>query len=147
MDIDSISPQEAPSRRRSAWLSFLILLTIINTLISLAVLAASVFNAAAFFISIPVLDTLLIEDSAGGWMYLLAKLLAAGATLAGAVYMWKLKRIGFWYYLSAQVFLLSMPFLFLLDLGMGYLLVRLLVNSIFALLFVFLYLLQLKNMN
>jgi len=149
MDTDSLPVQTELLRKRSAWLSFLIILTFIMVGIDFIVVFATAIGGwfSAFLSRIPIMDTMITEDSSGRWFFLLIKFIVLALLLTGAVYMWKLKRRGFWFYLTAQLLLLLIPFIFLLNLGIGYLLVRLLVNTIFSLFFVLLFLPQLKNMN
>jgi hypothetical protein len=149
MDLDMSAEQPQAIKKRPRWLSFLIIMTCTGIVIDLVIVAAAAIGSGFSILlrSVPIIDTMLIEDSAGGWLYLFVRIIVLAALSAAAFNMWKMKRLGYWLYLGSQALLLLIPFIFLLKLGTGYLLVRLLLNTIFALLFVMLYSIQLKNMN
>jgi|WetSurMetagenome_2_1015567.scaffolds.fasta_scaffold229984_2 hypothetical protein len=149
--IDEIAPplKAERVRKRSSGLSFLLILTFIGSGIGFFMTIVLAFggNWAGFFKTLPVVDTILRDDSIGNWLYIAVKIIIYGASLTGAVFMWKLKSPGFWIYFSAQILLLAIPFLFLRELGISYLLVRLLTNAVFTLLFIMLYAIRLKQMD
>ena len=64
-----------------------------------------------------------------------------GASLFGALQMWKLKKAGFHFYVTAQVLLVLHPALFLKAPGIPYF------QILFTLIFILLYGLHLKNMS
>ncbi len=98
-------------------------------------------------LSLPFLDTIMHEDAAGNTFYLIVKMILYAVIAAGLVLMFRLRKSGFFLYLSAEVLMLGLPFLFLTKLGVSYLLVRLLVNTIFTLFFLMMYSLYLKKMK
>jgi hypothetical protein len=141
--------QTLPIRKRSAWFSFIIILTFIGSGTGLLIAIASLIGGqfSAIFLKIPVLDAILLDDLYGSWLYILIKMLLYASSLTGAIFMWKMKRKGFWFYLATQALLLIVPFIFLVKPGIAYLIDRLFVNAIFTLFFVILFALQLKNMD
>jgi hypothetical protein len=148
---DEVTPAEqaTPIRRRSAWLSFIIILSFAGSGGGLLIAIASLIGGAfsSIFLKIPVIDAMLLDNLYGSWVYILIKILLYATSLTGVIFMWKLKRRGFWFYLDAQASLLIVPFIFLMEHGFAYLTDRLIVNVIFALFFIILYTLQLKNMD
>jgi hypothetical protein len=149
MDAKPLTEQTATSGKRHVWLRFLLIITFAGIVVDLIIMAASAAGAGLyeFILTVPIADTLLIEDSICGWIYLLVKFILLAALFTGTLYMWLLKRRGFWIYAISQLALLLIPFVFLSGFGTNYLLVRLLVNTIFTLLFILLYAMQLKNMH
>ncbi len=65
--------------------------------------------------------------------------------LLGVIYMWQLKKSGFYLYTGAKIFIVLIPFIFL---GFNFLTyIALVVNGLFVLLFIILYAVNLKHMN
>jgi hypothetical protein len=91
------------------------------------------------FSNIPVLDSIITEDTHGNNFYLLTKPVLYALSIAGAAVMWTLRSSGFYMYLGAQLVLLAFPFIFLTHLGIKYLLVKFFIDLIFSVLFILLY--------
>ncbi|MEI6766631.1 MAG: hypothetical protein WCM76_13440 [Bacteroidota bacterium] len=98
-----------------------------------------------FFSSIPVLDSIITEDTHGNNFYLLTKPVLYALSIAGAAVMWTLRSSGFYMYLGAQIVLLAVPFIFLSHLGINYLLVKFFIDLIFTALFIMLYAFQMRR--
>jgi hypothetical protein len=135
--------------KRTVWFSILLILSYAGgvTGLLIAVVSAVGGQVETFFKTLPVFDTILLEDSTGNWFYLLLKILLFAGSLTAVTFMWKLKRIGYWLYISVQIILLVIPFLFLNKLGFAYISVRFIMNTIFTLLFIMLYSVQLKRLS
>jgi len=88
-------------------------------------------------IDLPGID--LIRNANKG--FFLAGTVLFGASLYGAFQMWKLRKTGFHFYVTAQVLLVLHPVLFLKSPGIPYF------QILFTLIFIILYGLHLKNMS
>jgi hypothetical protein len=97
------------------------------------------------FSNIPVLDSIITEDTHGNNFYLLTKPVLYALSIAGAAVMWTLRSSGFYMYLGAQLALLVVPFIFLTHLGLNYLLVKFFIDPIFTALFIMLYAFQIHR--
>jgi hypothetical protein len=147
---DVASPvQQQPQLKRTLWFSILLIISFAGSGAGLLLAFVSVIGGQmeTFFRTLPGADTILIEDASGKWFYILLKILLFACSITGVAFMWKLKRIGFWLYLSAQAILLVIPFLFLNKLGYAYIGVRFIINTIFTLFFIMLYSIQLKRLR
>ena len=149
MDEVNAAEKAIPARKRTSWLSFLIILSMVSSGVELIIGFASLIGGrfSGMFLKVPVLDAILLDNLYGNGLYISVKIILFALSLTGVIFMWKLKRLGFWFYLAAQVLLLIIPFILLTKPGIAYLLERLTVNVIFVLFFVILYSLQLKNMD
>jgi hypothetical protein len=135
--------------RRPVWLSILLLLSFTGSMtgLFLALISGVGGQIESFFRTLPVFDTILLEDASGNWIYIVLKVVLFAGSITGVAFMWKLKRVGFWFYLASQVVLLVIPFLFLNKLGFAYIGVRFIMNVIFTLFFIMLYGIQLKRLG
>jgi hypothetical protein len=140
---------EQPAGKRTVWLSTLLVLSFAGGTTGLLLAMVSLIGGQVeiFFRTIPVFDTILLEDASGNWFYILIKMILFALSLTAVAFMWKLKRLGFWFYFAAQIILLMIPFLFLSKLGFAYIGVRFIINTIFTLLFIMLYSIQFKRLT
>jgi len=77
----------------------------------------------------------------GGPYYFMLSFIFFGTSLLGAIYMWKLKRIGFHFYTISQILILILPALFLQGKGIS------LYSFFFTGLFIGLYAINLRAMR
>lgn len=129
------------SRTAPRGLRLLALLSWLNTLTALILSIGLLIGGKAFAygVSVPMFDTLLRDDSNGGWTYVIIKMFLYVASFVGVVYLWKMRKAGYWVYFAAQILLLLLPFAFLGALGWDYLLVKLMISTVFTLLFLLLF--------
>jgi hypothetical protein len=104
-------------------------------------------KAFALACNVPLLDAMLRDDSNGGIAYLLLKTVLFLASATGLAFLWKMRKLGFWIYLGAQILLLLSPFLLMNSLEVDYLLVKLFINTVFTILFILLYSYYYKLLN
>lgn len=150
MNHESVSPINIERvKSRPFGLTIILILSFIGCCIGLLLAIASIFGGQieTFFNNLPVMDAILRDDSLGNKFYIALKLVFYCASFMGVFFMWKLRKKGFWIYLVTQISLLAIPFLFLAELGTSYLLVRLLINTVFLLLFIMLYSFYVKLMD
>lgn len=77
----------------------------------------------------------------GGKRFFIAGFFLYGISLAGAIQMWKFKKIGFHLYTAAQIFILLLPVVFIKDLPFSY------IGLIITALFIYGYHSQMKFME
>ena len=91
---------------------------------------------------LPSMYNMMVDDMkillSGGAIYFFLSFLFFGGSLLGAVFMWRLKRIGFHIYTISQILLLILPALFLQGRGVSFL------SFFFTGLFIGLYAINLK---
>jgi hypothetical protein len=117
------------------------ILSLLGSLISIIALLVVLKGGKelAYSCNIPVIDAIMRDDANMGNLFMLMKLMLYFVSVAGVVMMLKMKRAGYYSYLAAQALLLLMPFLFYSAQGVDYQLIKLMINMIFALLFVSLF--------
>lgn len=128
-------------------LRFLCLLTFLwSGMCLVAVVAVFVRGVLLTLVgAIPVIDSIIIEDTHGSNSYLLVKLLLCASTLTAAALMWKRRKGGLYVYLASQLALLIVPVVFLTHLGFNYLSVKFIIDSVFTALFMSLYIFQFSS--
>ena len=102
----------AASGARPTFLTVLCILTFIGSGLStlLFILATIAFTAMADLLSkVPGMDGLL----SGGIAFFAVFAILAGASLFGAIQMWKLKKMGFYLYVGANVLAFVLPLLWI----------------------------------
>lgn len=94
--------------------------------------------------SIPGLGAAISNAAIGGVTYTIIGLLLSGASLFGALQMWKLKKMGFFIYLIAQILMLIVPFIFLPSI---FAMAGLIFNILFTAGFIVMYAVNLKHLK
>ncbi len=133
--------------KRSQFLSVLCILTFINSGLGIitSLLTPMVSEQLVGFItSMPAYEQNLTQEGLiilkAGWGYYLIALTLISGSLTGAIYMWKLKKIGFHFYTIANILLFCLPSVML---GLNFDLIGLVMPGVF----IGLYALNLKYMQ
>ncbi len=122
-------------------LRVLAVLSWMGSLVSLVLLIALMFGgrSLAYACKLPLVDAMLRDDSAGGIWFILLKFVFILGSAAAVFFLWKSRKVGFWLYFGVQMILLLLPFLLIWNLGLEYILVKLLINAVFTILFILLF--------
>lgn len=133
--------------KRSQFLSVLCILTFINSGLGIitSLLTPMVSEQLVSFItSMPAYEQNLTQEGLiilkAGWGYYLIALALISGSLTGAIYMWRLKKIGFHFYTIANILLFCLPSVML---GLNFDLIGLVMPGVF----IGLYALNLKYMQ
>jgi len=137
--------EKAP--RRSVFLFILCVLSIFSNVISIIVTSFVLAGGRSglFLSSIPVIDIIAEELKQGTIFFYIIKISVHVCCIFAVVLIAKRLRKGFLYYVISQVVLLLLPWLFLLSLGVNYLLMFTGISLIFSLFFIMLFALYLPK--
>lgn len=138
---------EEKSSHRPVFLYILCALSIISNLVVSAVLFLLLFSAKSLGVleSIPLIDVITEELKFGSTFFHLIKIGLHLFCIFSVVLIAKRLKKGFAFYVVCQAMLLALPWIFLLKLGWGYLLMSTAISLIFALLFIMLFALYLPR--
>ena len=117
------------------------------TLVIINILLLTASPVINWILKYPVVDTITEEEQHGNYVYFLIKIALHAFCIYAVVLILRMKRRGFFYYLSIQLILLLIPFIFLTSLGFTYILINACVSSIFSVLFIMLYSLYIPSMS
>lgn len=147
--LEQPGPSTTTAAPAPAGLRILCILSWLGSLVLMVLSVGLVTGGDAFvrWAGFPVIDAMVRDEQTASVFYALLKILLSATSVFAVWQMWKLRRRGFWIYLSAEGLLLILPLVFLSSLGWPYLLIRLLTGLIFTLLMIFLFALYFKRMK
>jgi hypothetical protein len=133
-------------KKRPTFLTVLCILTFIGSGLGVigGLISVVAVGMADTLADIPVMGAAVTAAVTGGIAYSILSLVLALCSLFGAIFMWKLKKMGFWLYVIAQIVMLIIPFIFLPSIVA---MAGFIVSIIFTAAFIIMYGVNLKHLS